>query len=249
MLMTESDNSYLRQVIVRNIKFSTMKRTVSDRSRILFTGLLIIIAGLRANTQTATVQAPQQYLFPSFSKGVVKLKTGKEANLILNYNMVSEKLVFEQKEQYFDLSNPETVDTAYIQNRKFVPHAKEFIEVSVTGDFPFYIQHKADLQAPPRPGAYGTTSELTSSNYLEGMQTNVGYVNFKLPEGYTIKSSLFYWIRKGEEWIKINSEKQVPKIFPESEEKIKKFIKENKIKADRTEDMIKLGIFCNGLTK
>jgi hypothetical protein len=226
-----------------------MKRTVSNRSRILLTGTLILIAGLPAEAQTATAQAPQQYLFPSFSKGVVKLKNGKEANLILNYNMVSEKMVFEQKEQYYDLSNPETVDTVFLQSKKFIPHQKEFVEVAVTGDFPFYIQHKADLQAPPRPGAYGTTSELTSSNYLEGMQTNVGYVNFKLPEGYTIKLKAFYWIRKGEEWIKINSEKQVPKIFPESEEMVKKFIKDNRIKAERTDDMIKLGIFCNGLTK
>jgi hypothetical protein len=163
--------------------------------------------------------------------------------------MVSEKMVFEQKAQYYDLVNPENVDTAYIQKRKFIPHAKEFVEVVVKGDFPFYIQHKADLVAPPRPGAYGTTSELTSSNYLEGMQTNVGYVNFKLPDGYTIKVDPFYWIRKGDEWIKVNSEKQVPKIFPENEDKVKKFIKDNRIKADRTEDMIRLGVFCNGLPK
>jgi hypothetical protein len=163
--------------------------------------------------------------------------------------MVSEKLVFEQKEQYYDLTNPEQVDTAYIQNRKFVPHEKEFVEVIYQGKYPLYIQHKAALQDPPRPGAYGTTSELTSSNYLSGYQTNVGYYNFKLPAGYTIKKGPFYWIRKGEEWYKINSEKQVPKIFPENEAQIKNFIKANKIKADRADDMIRLAVFCNGLSK
>lgn len=226
-----------------------MKRTVSDRNRIVLTVLMIFIAGLPAKAQDEAGQSLKQYLFPSFSKGVVKLKNGKEASLILNYNMVSEKMVFEQKGQYYDLSNPETVDTVYLNNIKLIPREKEFAEVLVTGNYPFYIQHKADLQAPPRPGAYGTTSELTSSNYLSGYQNEMGYYNFKLPEGYTVKKSPFYWIRKGEEWIKVNSEKQVPKIFPESEEKIKKFIKDNRIKADRTEDMIKLAKFCNGVSK
>jgi|WetSurMetagenome_2_1015567.scaffolds.fasta_scaffold115668_1 hypothetical protein len=226
-----------------------MKRNTTGISRFLSAGILIIISGTQVKSQNDAGKNFQQFLFPAFTKSVVKTKNGKENIILLNYNMVSEKMVFEQKEKYYDLINPELVDTAYIQNRKFVPHEKEFIEVAVTGEFPFYIQHKANLQAPPRPGAYGTTSELTSSNYLDGMQTNTGYVNFKLPEGYTVRSSPFYWIRKGEEWVKINSEKQVPKLFPDKENRIKTFIKENRIKSDRIEDMVKLGRFCNGLSK
>jgi hypothetical protein len=226
-----------------------MKINLSVISRILLIVIMIFITGFAARSQDKAGENLQQYLFPSFSKSLIKTKAGKEVNLTLNYNMVSEKMVFDQKGQFFDISNPELVDTVYMQNRKFVYHEKEFIEVAVTGDSPFYIQHKADLKAPPRPGAYGTTSELTSSNYLSGYQTDMGYYNFKLPEGYTVKASTFYWIRKGEEWFRINSEKQVPKIFTGNEEQVKNFIKENRIKADNTEAMIKLGIFCNGLSK
>jgi hypothetical protein len=226
-----------------------MKKERPQISRVLITGIMIFITGFVARSQDKSGENLQQYLFPSFTKSLIKTKAGKEVNIMLNYNMVSEKMVFDQKGQYFDLANPEQVDTAYIENRKFIPHGKEFVEVAVTGNYPFYIQHKSDLQAPPRPGAYGTTSELTSSNYLSGYQTDIGYYNFKLPQGYTVKVSTFFWFRKGEEWFRINSEKQVPKIFPESEDKIKDFIKENRIKAERTNDMIKLGIFCNGLSK
>jgi hypothetical protein len=224
-----------------------MKFTGSFTTRITLSGILIFISCLPSKSQNDAGENLQQYLFPSFTKSLIKTKAGKEVNIILNYNMVSEKMVFEQKGQFYDLANPEQVDTAYIQNMKFVPHGKEFAEVAVTGSYPFYVQHKADLVAPPRPGAYGTTSELTSSNYLSGYQSDIGYFNFKLPAGYTVKISTFYWIRKGEEWFKINSEKQVPKIFPGSENQVKKFIKENRIKADKTPAMIKLGIFCNGL--
>jgi hypothetical protein len=224
-----------------------MKRNLLLRSAILITVILMLIAGMPAKSQDEGRDGFQQFLFPTFSNSLLKTKGGKEVNIILNYNMVSEKMVFEQKDQYFDLANPEQVDTAYIQNRKFIPHEKEFLEVLVPGNSPFYVQHKAELQAPQRPGAYGTTSALTSSNYLVGYQTDMGYYNFKLPDGYTVKKSPFYWIRRGEEWIKINSEKQVPKVFPGSKEQIRDFIKENKINAARTTDMVKLGIFCNSL--
>jgi len=226
-----------------------MKRIISCRSNILIMWILVIVNSLPAKSQGEAGTGFEQYLFPSFSKSLIKTKAGKEVNIILNYNMVSEKLVFEQKEQYYDLTNPEQVDTAYIQNMKFVPHEKEFVEVIYQGKYPFYLQHKADLQAPPRPGAYGTTSELTSSNYLSGYQTGVGYYNFKLPSGFTVKKSPFYWIRIGEEWFRVNSEKQVPKIFPENESQIKDFIKKNRTKAERPDDMIKLAGFCNGLSK
>lgn len=224
-----------------------MKIRVSAGNRVLPTWFLIIISVLSAAGQDKSADDFRQFLFPTFSKSLIKTKAGKEVNIILNYNMVSEKMVFEQKEKYYDLVNPELVDTAYIQNRKFIPHGKEFIEVLATGKSPFYAQHKADLIAPERPGAYGTTSALTSSNVLSGYQTDIGYFNFKLPEGYTVKKNPFYWIRNGEEWIKINSEKKVPKAFPGKEEKIRKFIKGNGIRADKTEDMKKLGIFCNNL--
>jgi hypothetical protein len=226
-----------------------MKRTRKLISRMVLSGIAALLPGLLLNGQTEDGQVLQQYLFPAFSKGVVRIKTGKETNLILNYNMVSEKMVFEQKEQFYDLINPEAVDTVYLNGKKFIAHEKEFVEVLVKGDFSFFIQHKADLQAPPRPGGYGTTSELTSSNYMSGIQTDIGYYNFKLPAGYTVRLKPFYWITRGEEWFRINSEKQVPKIFGKNEDRVKDFIKEYKIKAERMEDMIKLGQFCNRLPK
>jgi hypothetical protein len=224
-----------------------MKRIFSKMPYIQFAGILVLITVIPAYGQEGGDDGFQQFLFPSFSNSLVRTKAGKEVNIILNYNMVSEKMVFEQKGQYFDLINPEQVDTAYIGNRKFIPRGKEFLEVLVTGNFPFFIQHRAELQAPPRPGAYGTTSALTSSNYLAGYQTDIGYYNFKLPAGYIVNKSPFYWIRKGEEWIKINSEKQVPKVFPGSRDQIRDFIRENGIDASNRSDMIKLGIFCNRL--
>ena len=68
------------------------------------------------------------YLFPVFTKGIVITKGGRqEANL--NYNMIIEQMIFEQKGKYLALDHLETVDTVIINNRKFIPSGNVFYEL------------------------------------------------------------------------------------------------------------------------
>ena len=187
----------------------------------------------------------QQYLFPDFSRSVVKMKNGRTSNVMLNYNRISEKMVFEQRGEYFNLVNPETVDTIYLHNRPFIMQGKCFLEIVSEGKYPFYIQYRGELRAPPRPAAYGTTSELTSSNYLSGINTNEGYFNFKLPEGYKVINSAIYWVMIDGEMKSFIGEKQFLRLFPGEAPRLKKYIKDSKLKLDKTEDFLRLVKYCN----
>lgn len=207
--------------------------------------LLIVVNPENASAQEAPKKELQQYLFPAFTKCSVTMKSGRILSVMLNYNMVSEKMVFEQNGEYFDMVNPETVDTAYIQNRAFIPHEKVFLEVVQKGKLPFFIQHKGDLQAPGRPAGYGTTSELTSSNYLSGINTPQGYYNFKLPDGYTVRTSYIYWVKIENRMESFIGERQFLKLFPGKEDQLKKYLRESKIKIDRLEDYKQLVKYCN----
>lgn len=201
------------------------------------------------NAQEEKPTEMQQYLFPSFTVGKVKTKTGSPKNLMLNYNMASEKMVFEQKGNYYDLINQEAVDTIYLRGRKFIPYEKYFIEVVYRDSVSFGIRHIGNLQAPGKPVGYGGTSEVASSNYLTGIELSSGYFNFKLPEGYVVKYSPVYLVKKDGEWYKFLGEKQYLKIFPEKQDDLKLFIKKNRIKFDRVEDLVRLAEYCNKIIK
>ena len=187
----------------------------------------------------------QQYLFPDFSRSTVKVRNGKTVTILLNYNIVTEKMVFEQNGEYFDLANPESVDTAYIHNRAFIQNEDAFLEVAVKGSLPFFIQHKGELIPPGRPAGYGSTSQTTSSNYLSGLNTPQGYYNFKLPDGYTVRASSVYWVRINGEMENFIGERQFLKLFPDKADQLKKYLKDSKLKIEKREDFLRLTEYCN----
>jgi hypothetical protein len=225
------------------------RQSISPERITLNLMLILLLLPIHLNAQTDKRDSLAQYLFPSFSRGTVKTKNGTVYTLLLNYNIVTEKMVFEQKGKYFDLANPEAVDTAFLRKGKFVPRDEYFLEVIVDGKVSVFKRNKGELIAPPRSAGYGTTTDLTSSNLLEGIATPQGYYNFKLPVGYTIRPASSFWARKDDKWTRFTSENQFVKIFPQKEKELKQFIRENNLRISRMEDMIRIGNYCNEIIK
>jgi hypothetical protein len=211
----------------------------------------IIMAGLAISlnitAQQDTARVLSQYLFPGFSNGTVRFKTGPARDAMMNYNMLSEKMVFEKGGKYFDLVSTETIDTVYLRNRKFIPSDKVFLEVVLSGKIPFFIQHRADLMSPGKQAGYGGTSQTSATTSITTLQTTGGIYNLKLPDDYTVKASPIYWILVKGNMGKFLNERQFLKILRENQIEIKKFIKENKISFDKRDDLIRLITYCQWL--
>ncbi len=167
----------------------------------------------------------------------------------MNYNMVSEKMVFEKDGKLMDLMNTELIDTVVMQNSKFIPVGKAFQEVVVSGVVSFFIQHKALLQPKGKPSAYGVTSQTTSTTTYSSVNTGAGYFNFKLPDAYEVKVDPVYWIRKSNVMTSFATKKEFLDIFPDQAVNINQYIKKNRIKMYNRNDLIKLVDYCNELIK
>lgn len=208
-----------------------------------------MIAGISAGAfcQTTSTGAMPQYLFTEFKASRVLMKAGQTQTPEMNYNVVTEKMVFVRDKKYYDLTNPEMVDTIYLQDGKFVPVGKAFYEFLVKGKNDLFAEHKGDLLPAGKPAGYGGTSQLASSDYLSSVQLSGRQYNLPLPPEYLIKQSDVYWIRTGEELSSFINEKQFLKLFPAESVKLKSFIKENRIRFDRPEHLVKLVKYLNSL--
>jgi hypothetical protein len=211
----------------------------------------LIISGLTLATnvdaQKDTMNILAQFLFPEFSNGIVKFKNGSSKSADLNYNIISEKMVFRQNNKLFDMIGTETVDTVYLQDRKFIPQKDIFLEVIHGTPLTFYIQHRGNLMSPGKPAAYGGTSQTTASTSVTSINTASGTYNLKLPDDFTVKYSPVNWVLVDWRMEKFVNERQFIKIFPDREVVFKKFFKENKINMSKRVDLIKLMTFCNSL--
>jgi hypothetical protein len=217
-------------------------------------GLQIIIAILLiqsnpANSQIEKYQNLPQYLNPDFIVSRVKMKVGKDLNILLNYNLVTERMVFFQKEQAYDLLNQGSVDTIYMNGSRFIPYEKAFFEVIPEPNLTFFIQHRGRILPPAKPAAYGGTSEVSSSTYLTRIDLSSGIYNMKLDDELRIKFDSMYWVRLNGNMMSFTNEKQLLKLFPGKEESIKQYIRKNRLKFEKREDLLKICAFCSEIMK
>jgi hypothetical protein len=213
----------------------------------------VIMAGLFAGVpvivtcQTNSSGSMPQYLFKDFAKSEIKLKRGESQTQMMNYNKVTEKMIFTRDNQYYELTNAEIVDTIFLNDCKFVPVGKTFYEVLADGPATLFIQHKSSLLPAGKQVGYGGTSQIASADYLSSVKLQGGQYNLPLPSDYIVNDGAVYWIRKGDIWSDFNNEKQFLKIFPVNSVQIKDFIRKNRIKFDKPDNLVKLVMFCNTL--
>lgn len=209
--------------------------------------LIGIIKTLPVNSQTNTDGSSPQYLYPEFTKSKVLMKNGQIQYIVLNYNTVSEKMVFQRDDQLYDMVNPEMVDTVFLQDSRFVPAGKVFYKVLLVAPVAFFVQYKGEILSPGTPAGYGGTSQVSNTKNLSSVQLSSGYYNLKLPTDFTVKTELMYWIRNNGKMVSFVNERQFLKLYPDEETELKQFIKQNKIKFDRLPDMVKLAEYYNQL--
>ncbi|MFN8239914.1 MAG: hypothetical protein U0X39_04085 [Bacteroidales bacterium] len=190
--------------------------------------LLSVACTLVAEGQSGKSKSATQYLNEDFTDGTVLFKNGSTRKASLNLNVLSGKIIFSQNGKYLELVNAETIDTVFIGNRKFIKNEGVFIEVLVTGPLALYRQYKGSLMSPAKSAGYGTTSQTSSITSLSTMNTPTVTYDMKLPDGYTVDLSYVNWMRLADKMSSFVNERQLLKLFPGKEEKIREYIRKSK---------------------
>ncbi len=180
------------------------------------------------------------YLFPEFTKGIVLMKTGVKNEAFLNYNSLTEEMIFDDHGKKLAMTQLDQVDTVNIDSHKFFILNNKFVELIYNSKYALYAEHRCSLKDPGKPAAYGGTSQTSAttsySSYLSGGQV----YELKLPEGIETKPFIDYWIRKDGKVTKFLSVRQLIKLFEDREEMVKAYIKKNDVKYDNQKSIIDL---------
>lgn len=205
--------------------------------------LLLVLAALYAQ-DGEPAQETQHYIFPSFAEGTVKHKSGEVIKALLNYNTVTEEMIFDQNGKKLALDKIENIDTVYIQNRKFVPVSNVFYERATNTINALFIQHKSLFIPPGNNTGFGTSQTAAISNIADLKALGLAY-KLKLPDDFKILSKTVYWVKKNNNYYILRTQKNLEDLFPERADAIKKYVKANKINFKKPDDLMKVVIFCN----
>lgn len=180
------------------------------------------------------------YIFPDFTKGTVLLKNGKKNETKLNYNSLTEEMVFENNGTKLALGQVELVDTVFINGRKFFPLKDKFVELIYKAKSELYAEHKCSVREPGKPAAYGGTSQVSSTTSYSSIFSGGQAYELALPDGFETKPYTEYWLKKDGELNKFISLRQVSKLFGNKEALSKEFIKKHDLKIENQSGVAEL---------
>jgi hypothetical protein len=207
---------------------------------------ICVTSGLKAQTETITYL--EQFLLHDFTKGKILMKSGTRYDMVLNYNLVFEKVVIVQENKICDLSNPGSVDTIYLLNRKFVPAGPVFYELLTERPFTLFVQHRSKVSLPPKMDSYGKIPETAATDakklLLIGDKSNISS-----DQELIFNKEDVYWMQVDNSMQSFRDASEFYKLFPNIKSELKQYIRQNKIKFENPDDIEKLMIYCNGLVK
>lgn len=182
------------------------------------------------------------YLFPEFTKGVIQMKSGIRNDALLNYNALSEQMIFEKNGNRLAMSPNDLrlVDTVFIENRKFVALNDVFVELLSHSTWALFIEHKCELEEPGTSTGYGGTSKTTAAKSFRSIYSEGSNHLLKLPDGYKANSITDFWLKNNENLDKFTSMRELKKLYKHKEGLLKGYLKKNRVKYDDRESIIQL---------
>ena len=171
------------------------------------------------------------------------MKTGKRNIAMLNYNSLTEEMIFENNGQKRAVGINEIllVDTVYIKDRKFVALNEKFVELVHHSKWDLYVEHKCNVEEQGKPAGYGGETQTGAATSVSSLYTQGRVVyDLKLPDAYKTKPYSIYWLKKNGELYKFMNMRELKKTYEDKKDLYKKYLKINRVKFQDQEGIIQL---------
>ena len=180
------------------------------------------------------------YVFPDFVNGTIKFKDGTTIAALLNYNTLSEEMIFKQSGGFLAVSETAKIDTVTIDDRYFIPETDFFYEVVNVKNKVLYVKHKASIILPAANAGIGGTSQTAGQTSTVSIRTMNGIYNLKMPDSYRVIPGTSFFMRTAKGYQRINSANSLATVYPGKLEIIKASIKANKLNLAKLPDLVTL---------
>jgi hypothetical protein len=211
--------------------------------------LAAISAGLTVNAQDNSEMVSRHYVLPDFVKGSVLMKSGKTQTAMMNYNMITEEMIFENGSTRLAMDNLQKIDTIYLDSLKFVPHEKIFYEVLINDKISLFKKDKCNLLQSGSPAGYGGTSETSATTSISILVGSGSMYKLQLPKEYHVKDASQFYVSQDSSQSIVTNQKQFLKAFPQKSKELEAYIKQNKLNVKKQDDLVALIKKCNELLR
>lgn len=183
-----------------------------------------------------------QYIFPEFTRGEILLQDGNKYAVLLNYNTLTEEMIFENNGKKMAIGEMELdrIDTVYILDRKFFPVKGNFVESVHQSTWELFVQHKSSFKDTGKSIGYGSKTKTLSVKHVTSIYSEANLYDLKLPDSYELDPFICYWLKKSEDLVEFCDLRALKRIYRDKKELYKEYIKNNDVKFDDQDSIIRL---------
>lgn len=193
-----------------------------------------------------TVPFAERYQYPAFTKGKITLNDGRSNSCLFNLNFLSGEMEFLQGKDTLFIAEKKDLNTIVFEKDTFYYH-NTYLHLIRNGRIKVYINQRIGIIDILKKGAMGTVNRSAASESYSYFNADKTSYAMKINEEMVLKKiAEFYFSLPGKEFIPFNR-KNVSKIVPEKDDKIKEYLKANEIDFRSKEDIMKLTDFLSSL--
>lgn len=182
------------------------------------------------------------YLFPEFKQGVVLMKSGKKNEALLNYNLVTQEMIFDQKGVKLAIGKDEVVfvDTVFLEGREFVLLDFKLVELLHNSTWQLYAEHNCKIRELGQSAGFGGTSETSAIRTHSSISAGGFLYELELPNNYKVDPYTHYWFNKNEKLKKIVNMKSLKKLYKSKRDLFNTFVDEHDVQYDNPKSIVEL---------
>jgi len=225
---------------MNNILLKTDENRPVKLTLVLFI-LIFLISGQNVIKAQITVSDNiPQYLFNRFADGLIVKKSGENVLTSLNYNIVTEEMIFIENNRFLALGNLQSIDTIYLNNMIFIPAGDAFYELAVIGKIKLLVQFSGTVQVEGEDVGYGISSKTSRITTLSALTNSGVLYNMDLPENLKVSRKITYYVERDGERERFINRKAFLRIFKDKKKELDQYIKENDIDFTNYNNVISL---------
>lgn len=213
-------------------------------------GMLILSAVILPDTINAQVKVSDrvpQYLFSAFADGIVVKKGGEKVGAMLNYNIVTEEMIFLDNEMFLALGGNASVDTVYLNNMVFIPAEKAYYELAFTGKIKLLVQFSGSARVDGKDVGYGGTSQTSRVTSYSAVGNGSAMYRMELPENLVIDRDITYFVELDGKMERFIGKRAFLNIFKNHKKDLETFIKENNTDFENYNDVLALIVYLDSI--
>jgi hypothetical protein len=190
------------------------------------------------------------YLYPHFVKGIVIFNTGKQIDVVMNYNLILGKIQFiRNAKDTLAVSNPQDVKIFIAGSDRYMFDDVYYRILIATPKILLACHEYTKTLEVRKETGYGLASPTTAVDSYSFITAADNSGLYKLRASaetiYSITTDYYFGTERNE--FSFATQKNLLKMYPGKAEEIKKYIKENKLNFKKRPDLEKLVGFINDL--